>query len=184
MPTSRALYGRMAIALLALLGFFDAVYLTLERFGPQIALVCPVGGGCEAVQASRWSTLPPGDGIPVASLGVVGYGALLLLALVGIGRNRLGPLPIAPTLLGVASGGGLLSLYFTALQLFVIGAVCSWCIGSALIEAAIWVAALSGRRAGQVEPTGDLDPRHRAHRVRREDVTGATRCCRRDDRDR
>jgi uncharacterized membrane protein len=146
MVAPRLLYSRMAIAVLALLGFFDSAYLTIERFSPQVALVCPIGGGCATVQASRWSTLPPGGGIPVALLGVLGYGALIVLALAGLGRERLGPLALAPALLLVASIGLLFSLYLTALQLFVIGTLCAWCLGSAAIELLIWCAALYGWR--------------------------------------
>jgi uncharacterized membrane protein len=144
---TRVLYSRMLIALLALLGLLDAAYLTLEHFSPQVALVCPIGGGCETVQASRWSTLPPGDGVPVALFGLVGYGALVLLALAGLQRDRLGPLPVAPALVALASIGVLFSLYLTALQVFVIGALCAWCLGSAALETLIWGAALVGQRS-------------------------------------
>jgi uncharacterized membrane protein len=142
MLTMRTTYARMAIALLALLGLIDSAYLTLERYSPQVALVCPLGGGCETVQASRWSTLPPGGGIPVALLGVVGYALLAGLALAGLHRERIGALPIAPALLAVSSGGLLLSAYFVALQALVIGIFCSWCLASAALETLCWGAAL------------------------------------------
>jgi uncharacterized membrane protein len=144
----RVLYSRMLIALLALLGLFDSAYLTLEHYSPKVALVCPIGGGCETVQASRWSTLPPGGGIPVALFGLVGYGAIVLLALASLQRERLGPLTLAPALVALGSIGVLFSLYLTALQVFVIGALCAWCLGSAAIELVIWLAALAGWRAG------------------------------------
>jgi uncharacterized membrane protein len=146
--STRVLYSRMLIALLALLGLFDSAYLTLEHYSPRVALVCPLGGGCETVQASRWSTLPPGGGIPVALLGLIGYGTIVLLALASLQRERLGPLPLAPALVALASGGVLFSLYLTALQVFVIGALCAWCLGSAAFELVIWLAAITGWRAG------------------------------------
>ncbi|HEX6290063.1 MAG TPA: vitamin K epoxide reductase family protein [Herpetosiphonaceae bacterium] len=141
---ARILYARMIAALLALLGLLDAAYLTLNRYQHNIALVCPVGAGCEAVQASRWSTLPPGGGLPVSVIGMAGYGLLLALALAGLHRERLGPLSIATALLALAGGGLLLSNYFMALQLFVIRALCFWCIISALLELGIFGAALYG----------------------------------------
>lgn len=146
MPNTRALYARMAIALLALLGLLDAAYLTLHRYEEGIGLVCPVGGGCETVQESRWSTLPPGDGVPVALIGVAGYAALLGLGLTSLHRERLGRLALPPTLLALASVGLFFSLFLTALQVFVIRALCSWCLGSALLELGIWLAALVGWR--------------------------------------
>lgn len=136
----RTLYTRMAVALLALLGLLDSAYLTLNRYADQLSLVCPVGGGCEAVQRSDWSTLPPGAGIPVAVLGLVGYSALLSLALAGLHRERIGRVPLDAALLLVASGGLLFSIYLTGVQLFVIHALCFWCVVSALLELSIFIA--------------------------------------------
>lgn len=149
MPTTRSIYARMAIALLALLGLLDSAYLALERFSPQVALVCPLGGGCETVQASRWSTLPPGSGIPVALLGVVGYALLAGVALAGLHRERIGPFPVATALLALTSVGVLLSLYFVALQAFVIRAFCTWCLASAALEVLCWGLAVADWRAGR-----------------------------------
>lgn len=147
MIAPRLLYSRMLIAVLALLGFFDSAYLLLERFSPQVALVCPIGGGCETVQASRWSTLPAtGQGLPIAAFGVIGYAAIVGVALLGLQREWFGPLPVVPTLALLATIGVGFSLYLTALQLFVVGALCAWCLSSALIEAIIWLAALYGWR--------------------------------------
>lgn len=137
MPT-RTLYSRMAVALLALLGLLDAAYLTLNHYQSRLSLVCPVGGGCETVQQSAWSTLPPGGGIPIAVLGLIGYGTLLALALAGLHRARLGPLPLDSALLLVASVGLLFSIYLTGLQLLVIHALCFWCVLSALLELTIF----------------------------------------------
>lgn len=138
---TRSFYPRMAAALLALLGLLDAAYLTLNHYQPALGLVCPIGGGCETVQTSRWSTLPPGGGIPVALVGVIGYALLLFLAVMSLQRERLGGLSLPSLLLLVASGGLLGSLYFVALQLWVIRAICFWCMASALLEMGIWVAA-------------------------------------------
>jgi uncharacterized membrane protein len=143
---TRVLYSRMLIALLALLGLLDAAYLTLEHYRPQVALVCPLGGGCETVQASRWSTLPPGNGVPVAALGICGYGLLVVVALAGLHRERIGPLPLAPLLLALASLGVIVSAFLVGLQAFVIGAYCTWCLASAALEALCWLAALAGWR--------------------------------------
>lgn len=134
-------YPRMIAALAALLGLLDAAYLTLNRYQERIGLVCPVGDGCETVQTSRWSTLPPGDGIPIAVLGLIGYGLLLALALLSLHRDRIGPLALPTALLLVAGGGFAVSLYLTALQLVVIRALCFWCVVSALLELTILLAA-------------------------------------------
>jgi uncharacterized membrane protein len=143
----RSLYPRMAAALLALLGLFDSAHLTLSRYQESADLICPVGGGCETVQMSRWSTFPSGDGIPVALIGLLGYTALLMLALVALQRDWLGRLPIPSLLLMLASGGMLFSFYLTVLQFFVIQAICFWCIASAVLELGIFVAVVADWRA-------------------------------------
>ncbi len=162
----RSLLPRMAAALLALLGLIDGAYLTLHHYRPSINLRCPVGGGCETVQGSAWSTLPPGGaGVPVALIGVVGYAVLLLLALVAFQRERIGPVAVPPLLLLVASGGLVFSLYLTFLQLFVIGAICFWCAMSALCELGIWLAAVvdwrAWRRESAIDTTVDAPPLRR-----------------------
>jgi len=128
----------MAIALMALIGLFDAAYLALER-ATGGTLVCPVGGGCETVQSSAYSTL---FGVPVAYIGVVGYAALLAAALLALNFERVGLLSLATVLLALASIALVAGIYFSYLQVAVIGAVCFWCAISALLDLGIWVAAL------------------------------------------
>jgi len=126
------------MALLALLGLLDSLYLSLERLTGG-ALVCPTGGGCEAVQSSAYALLA---GIPVAYLGVAGYGLLLGLALIALQRERVATIALAPLLLGLASLGLAFSAYLVYLQLGVIGAICFWCMVSATLELVLWLAAL------------------------------------------
>jgi uncharacterized membrane protein len=128
----------MAAALLALLGLFDAAYLSLERITGG-GLVCPVGGGCETVQSSAYATLL---GVPVAFIGVAGYAALFAVALLSLHAGDAAARPVAALLLALASVGVLLALYLSYLQVAVIGAICFWCAVSALLELGIWVAAL------------------------------------------
>ena len=129
----------MAAAALALLGLFDASYLALERLIGDTGGFCPTGGGCTTVQSSAYSAL---FGIPVAYIGVMGYATLLALALIGLSAERVAGLRVSALLLAFASLGVVFSLYLTYLQFAVIGAICFWCIISALIELSIWVLAL------------------------------------------
>lgn len=144
----RSLYPRMALSLLALLGFLDSLYLSLTRLQPQIPLACVVGGnGCETVQTSPWSTLPPGSGVPVAFIGVAGYLVLLTLGLVSLQTDVLKNLALPVVIFAISSAGILFSVYLVVIQLFIIKAVCFWCMMSATFELAIWVAALLDWRA-------------------------------------
>ena len=72
---------RQAIALLALVGLFVALYLWLHALGFGGAIKCGGSGGCEVVQTSRWAMFL---GLPVAFYGVAGYCTLLVVAILGL----------------------------------------------------------------------------------------------------
>jgi uncharacterized membrane protein len=132
----------MAAALLSLLGLIDAAYLALERvIGGPIA--CPVGGGCETVQSSSYALL---FGVPVAFIGVAGYAALLLVALVSLQDVNLDNISPDALLLALASIALLAGTYFMYVQVALIGAICFWCATAALLDLLIWLAALANWR--------------------------------------
>jgi uncharacterized membrane protein len=131
---------RQAIALLALVGFAISVYLWLYKIGIIGRLQCGTGS-CEYVQTSRYGTLL---GVPVAFYGVVAYVALLIVALAGLQPavlQRRWPTTIAAA---IATGGVLFSIYLTYVELFVLHAVCRWCVGSAIVIVVIAVIAIGG----------------------------------------
>jgi uncharacterized membrane protein len=143
----RSSYPRMAIVLLALVGFFDATYLMLSRFETNVAMVCPItGDGCTTVRDSVWSVFPPAHmatfGLPVALIGMFGYGLIFLLSLRALHADTLAALPLPQTLVALGSIGVVFSVYLTSLQIFVIQALCSWCALSAIVMTTIWLLAL------------------------------------------
>ncbi len=119
----------MIATVLALVGLAIASYLTYIHYR-GLSPVCTTGG-CERVQASSYSEIGP---IPVALLGLIGYVSILLsLAVPGdVGRA----LTFMLTLSGFA-----FSLYLTYLELFMIDAICQWCVGSAVVMTALFVTA-------------------------------------------
>ena len=133
---------RQAIALLALVGLFVALYLWLYKIGVIGTLQCGTGS-CERVQTSPYAEL---FGVPVALYGVVGYAAIFIVAVLGLQPGLAGRRGVSLALGALATGGLLFTLYLTAVELFVIHAVCRWCVGSAAIIAAIWVVALAALR--------------------------------------
>jgi uncharacterized membrane protein len=132
---------RMGAALLSLVGLFVSAYLYLYKIGRIGSLACG-SGGCETVQLSPWSRVL---GIEVSLVGVVGYTLLLVVALVALhaGAGSPGPMRLFTAL---AAGGVLFTAYLTVLELFVIHAICRWCVGSAVIIVSILVLALLERR--------------------------------------
>ncbi|HUR94684.1 MAG TPA: vitamin K epoxide reductase family protein [Gemmatimonadales bacterium] len=135
---------RMGAALMSLLGLFVSVYLYLYKIGRIGTLACGTGG-CETVQTSEWSRVA---GVEVALIGVVGYAALLVVSLIALQPASAGRRGPADLLAGLAAGGVLFSLYLTYLELFVIHAICRWCVGSAAIIVTILILALLARRRG------------------------------------
>lgn len=133
---------RMGAALLSLIGIFVAAYLYLYKIGKIGSVMCGTGG-CETVQLSRWSSFL---GVDVALIGIVGYAGLFALSLVSL-QPRFAHDPRPARLLAVLSGIGVLfALYLTWLELFVIDAICRWCVGSAVIITAIFVLSLLDAR--------------------------------------
>jgi len=118
------------VATLILLGFVVAGYLSWVELTYSEAVCGPVGD-CNAVQQSPYARLF--GLIPVGILGVYAYAAL------GLGWLLLNRAParwngvLATGLWLVALVGTVFSIYLTALEPFVIGATCMWCVTSAVI---------------------------------------------------
>lgn len=134
---------RQAIAVLALVGVFVALYLWLHRIGVVGHLTCGVDGGCGVVQTSRYAEFL---GLPVAFYGVVGYTVLLGASLAGLHPRLLDEQSVTLALALFATLGFAFTLYLKYLELFVIHAVCRWCVASAVVMTAIWVIALLALR--------------------------------------
>jgi uncharacterized membrane protein len=108
-------------------GVAVSAYLTLVHYRDDL-LVCAVGG-CHTVQKSPYAEL---YGIPVAILGLGMFVAMLLLGVL----RRLRPEVAETTTLvifGLALAGTVFTVYLTYLELFVIDAVCQWCVLTALL---------------------------------------------------
>lgn len=135
---------RMLTALVALVGLFVAMYLALYKAGVIGTVSCGTGG-CETVQLSQWSVLL---GLPVATWGVGFYALVFGLAFAAT-TARFGDSRRLSLALVVLTGWGVLfSAWLTYLELFVIHAICRWCVVSAVIAVLLFVLAMLDRRAG------------------------------------
>ncbi len=67
------------LLVLAVLGALISAYLTWTHFAGLVPVCTGSGEGCETVQSSRYATIV---GIPVALLGLVAYGGLILSTIV------------------------------------------------------------------------------------------------------
>jgi len=129
---------RMGAALTSLLGLFVSAYLYLYKIGRIGTLACG-SGDCETVQTSPWSRFL---GVDVALIGLLGYAVLLVVALLALRSSQVERRPPALLLTGLAAGGVLFTAYLTYLELFVLHAICRWCVGSAAIIVTILVLGL------------------------------------------
>ena len=132
-----------AVMALAALGLGDSLYLTwVHATASKIA--CPIGS-CDVVNASPYAEV---WGFPVAGIGAAGYLALLVLGTMAWrAENEAERLRWLRWAFGGSLAGVLYAIYLTYLELYVINAICFWCVVSAIVIALVCVlSALALRR--------------------------------------
>jgi uncharacterized membrane protein len=120
---------RTVLLVLAVLGALISAYLTWTHFAGLTPVCTGSGEGCQTVQSSRYASVL---GIPVAFLGLIAYGGLIFST--ALWRETGIYLGLLISLVGT-----LFSAYLTYLEIFVIGALCQWCLASAAIMLAALV---------------------------------------------
>ncbi|MFQ5678106.1 MAG: vitamin K epoxide reductase family protein [Gemmatimonadota bacterium] len=133
---------RKAIAVLALAGLFLSTYLLLFKLGIYGELICGEGGSCDLVQASSYATFL---GVPVAGWGTAWYAVVFGLAVTALQPRLAGARWPGSGLLALATIGLLFSAYLTGVELFVLHAICRWCVASAGITLGIFGLAVTRR---------------------------------------
>lgn len=115
---------------LAILGLGVALYLTYVET-QNVAAICGPVGDCNAVQTSPFAKLF--GVLPVGLLGALGYVAILVAWALARRSKGTPGLLAAVTIFGMALFGVVFSIYLTYLELYIIKAVCIWCLTSAVI---------------------------------------------------
>jgi uncharacterized membrane protein len=142
-PVARPGRGPLGLPLflLTLAGAIVAGYLSVVRLAGQAA-VCGPSRGCETVAASDYAVFL---GIPVAFLGLGMSIALVVCAALWWLRAERWALLAAYGMLLLAT---LFVAWLTYLELFVIDAICPWCVTYAItVVAALATAGLALRRS-------------------------------------
>ncbi len=132
LPTKLGTY--YLFILIALIGLVDSVFLTSQYLAGSIH--CSIISGCQDVLNSQYSHIGP---MPTSVFGVGYYLTIILVSLIFIKyKNILAKkyLQIVPALAFV------FSLWLTYLQIFVIGALCQYCLLSALTSTILFVLSL------------------------------------------
>jgi uncharacterized membrane protein len=127
----------MLVALIALAGLFVSLYLTLFKLGYIGTIACGTGS-CETVQASKWATFL---GFPVGAWGVAYYVGVFVVALIGVMPAYAERVSISQVLVAMTATGVLFSAWLTYLELFVIHAICRWCVVSAVLATILFLVA-------------------------------------------
>jgi vitamin-K-epoxide reductase (warfarin-sensitive) len=133
---NRTLYSAIAysaIAVLAVAGVALSALSLQRHYAKSATAFCEVGEtfSCDIVNRSEYSTVM---GIPVAGIGIVGYGVLLALATVYRSRAE------TPTrLLGAAVAGLAFASYLTYVEGYVLQTWCILCLSSLGLIAGIAV---------------------------------------------
>ncbi len=131
-----------AILILSALGILIAGYLTYVHIA-QAKPYCAGLGDCERVNTGPYSQIA---GIPVALLGLLAYITLFGASLI-ILRGGPGAEMATLAVFGLALFGVLFSGYLTYLELFVIRAICPWCVASAVTITLIFLLSIGQVRA-------------------------------------
>ncbi len=129
----------IAIPVLSLIGLGASIYLTYVEITHTQALCGPVGD-CNTVQSSPYAKLF--GVLPIGLVGAIGYIAILVTWLWRHYRTDSFSKIAGPAMYGMALFGTLFSIYLTYLELFVIHAVCIWCLSSAVIITALMLLSL------------------------------------------
>lgn len=121
------------LVVVALIGFADATYLTVEHYQNKIP-PCTIGG-CETVLTSSYSQI---IGIPVSLLGAIYYLFILifLILYIDLKKEIFLRIPLIASIFGL-----LASIWFSYLQIFVIKAFCQYCAISAMTSLIIFISA-------------------------------------------
>jgi uncharacterized membrane protein len=107
----------------ATVGVGVAVYIAIAHSDGGSPVCLGGGQGCETIAKSSYSHLL---GVDIAILGAIGYLLLLGAALLRGDGARMGGFAIALVGFGY-------SVFLTYLELFVIDAICQWCVLSAVL---------------------------------------------------
>jgi len=127
--TALALAVPALLLALAVVGLGISSYLTYTHWA-DASVACGGFGSCDVVNNSEYAEVA---GIPVAFLGALCYLALIASALAWLWWRPSGPAWPVMFFWGLSLVGTLYSAYLTYVELFVLEAICVYCVASAAV---------------------------------------------------
>lgn len=122
----------LLLGVFSFIGFLDALYLTVRHY-QGLAVPCLIFEGCEIVTKSEYAAIL---GVPLALVGVVYYLGIFLLVVLYADQRKSSILGL---IAHIAVLGFIASLWFLYLQLFVIKALCIYCIISGIMATFLFI---------------------------------------------
>lgn len=117
----------------SLLGFLDTTYLAVKHYTGSSLNCSVLFGDCEKVTTSKYSIVAE---VPLALVGAIYYFTIFILSVAYLDTKRKKIIVIASYL---TATGFLASVYFVFLQLFIIKAICPYCMASAVLATILFI---------------------------------------------
>ena len=140
----------IAAIVVSFLGFLDASYLTIKHFRGEVA-PCSLLEGCEVVTTSKYSTI--GD-IPISLFGAMFYISVLAAAFFYLDTKSTKAIKSIPLL---TLTGFIVSAVLVYLQIFVLKAICVYCMFSALTSTLLFVIGILIFRSTEKNEKSDIN---------------------------
>ena len=123
----------------SVVGLINAAYLAYEKYSPAQFVTCPLSSqsslvNCSAVAQSSYSEI---YNIPVAFLGLAYYIFLTILFIFAFKKGD--PFWLLPTLFFSTLLGFVFSVWLVYVQVFLIGAICTFCLFSFFLSFLLFV---------------------------------------------
>ena len=151
-PATPALAVPALLLVLAVAGLGISSYLTYAHWA-DASIACTGLESCDTVNSSEYAEMAS---IPVAFLGALFYLTLIVVALAWLWWRPQGLTWPVMAFWGLSLGGVIYSAYLTYLELFVINAICIWCVASAVVLVALFgLSTIEVRRVTQGDEERD-----------------------------
>ncbi|MHB8870260.1 MAG: vitamin K epoxide reductase family protein [Thermoleophilia bacterium] len=145
---------RIALVLLALVGFLISFYLTLTHYRNAVP-PCYVTTGCETVVTSRYAVIL---GVPLSLIGTLFFALMFYLGIALV----TGPTPMVLRAYDLVAFAGILAaVALFLLQAVVLKAYCSYCLATEAIALLLWAGSLVAGSAGGDGPVERGEGRRR-----------------------
>jgi uncharacterized membrane protein len=124
-----------ASIVLTAIGLAVSIYMTIFKLTNNNNM-CIGNHGCTTVNDSSYSVI---NGFPVAAVGIIGYLAILLVLILEIKSGRFFKENAILVNFGLTLIGFLFTLYLIYLEIFVIKALCPFCLTSQIAMSILFI---------------------------------------------